>query len=87
MPVKKFFPHDFTLIASVVVESVIAHGIGRKVSQLTWRNSLKASHWSKQRQSVITRSHSYSTSDGYEIQVCQRHILYGIPYIGYSLPH
>jgi len=25
---KGFFPHDFTLIASVVGESVIGHGIG-----------------------------------------------------------
>ena len=25
-----FFPHDFTLIASVVGESVIGHGIGGK---------------------------------------------------------
>jgi hypothetical protein len=28
---KGFFPHDFTLIASVMGESVIGHGIGRKV--------------------------------------------------------
>jgi hypothetical protein len=28
---KGFFLHDFTLIASVVGESVIGHGIGRKV--------------------------------------------------------
>jgi hypothetical protein len=28
---KVFFWHDFTLIASVVGESVIGHGIGRKV--------------------------------------------------------
>ncbi len=28
---KGFFPHDFTLIASVVGESVIGHGIGEKV--------------------------------------------------------
>jgi hypothetical protein len=27
---KVFFPHDFTLIASVVGESVIGHGIIRK---------------------------------------------------------
>jgi hypothetical protein len=26
---KGFFPHDFTLIASVMGESVIGHGIGR----------------------------------------------------------
>jgi hypothetical protein len=67
---KVFFPHDFTLIASVVGESVIGHGIGRKVSQLKWRDSLKASRWSKQQRSVITQSHSHSTSDGNEIQVC-----------------
>jgi hypothetical protein len=28
---KGFFPHDFTLIASVMGECVICHGIGRKV--------------------------------------------------------
>jgi hypothetical protein len=27
---KGFFPHDFTLIASVMGESVIGHGIGGK---------------------------------------------------------
>ncbi len=84
---KGFFLHDFTLIASVVGESVIGHGIGGKVSQLKWRDLLKASCWSKQRRSIVTRSHSHSTSDGYEIQVQQRHVLYGIPYVGYPLPH
>jgi hypothetical protein len=64
-----FSPHDFTLIASVVGESVIGHGIDGKVSQLKWCNSLKASCLSKQRWSVVTQSHSNSTSDGYEIQV------------------
>jgi hypothetical protein len=44
---KGFFPHDFTLIASVMGESVIGHGIGGKVSQLKWRDLLKASRWSK----------------------------------------
>jgi hypothetical protein len=39
---KGFFPHDFTLIASVVGESVIGHGIGEKVSQLKWRDLLVA---------------------------------------------
>ncbi len=66
---------------------VIGHGIGGKVSQLKWHDLLKASHWSKQRRSVITRSHSHSTSDGYEIQVRQRHVLCRIPYVGYPLPH
>jgi hypothetical protein len=28
---KGFFPHNFTLIASVVGESVVGHGIGGKV--------------------------------------------------------
>jgi len=67
LPQNEIFPHDFTLIASVVGESVIGHGIGGKISQLKWRNSLKASRWRKQRQSVlVTRSHSQSTSDGSE---------------------
>ncbi len=48
---------------------VIGHGIGGKVSQLKWCDSLKASRWSKRRRSVITRSHSHSMSDGSEIQV------------------
>jgi hypothetical protein len=84
---KGFCPHEFTLIASVVEESVIGHGIGGKVSQLKWRDSLKASCWSKRQGSVVTQSHSHSMSDGYEIQVRQRHVLYGIPYVGYPLPH
>jgi hypothetical protein len=68
---KGFFPHDFTLIASVVGESVIGHGIGWKLSQLKWHNLLKASCWSKQRPSaLIAQSHSHSNSDGSEIQVC-----------------
>ena len=38
---KGFFLHDFTLIASVVGESVIGHGIGGIVFQLKWRVSLR----------------------------------------------
>jgi len=34
LPQNEIFPHDFTLIASVVGESVIGHGIGGKISQL-----------------------------------------------------
>ncbi len=64
---KGFFPHDFTLKASVMRESVIGHGIGGKVSQLKWRDSLKASCWSKQRRSIVTQSHSHPTSDSSEI--------------------
>jgi hypothetical protein len=46
---------------------VIGHGIGGKVSQLKWCDSLKASCWNKRQQSVlVTRSHSQSTSDGSE---------------------
>jgi hypothetical protein len=66
---KGFFLHDFTLIASVVGESVIGHGIGGKVSQLKWCDLLKASCWGKQGRSVVTRSHSHPTTDSSEIQV------------------
>ncbi len=31
LKLKVFFPHDFTLMTSVVGESVIGHGIGGKV--------------------------------------------------------
>jgi hypothetical protein len=41
---KVFFPHDFTLIASVVGESVIGHGIGRKVMP-TKMAQLPESQW------------------------------------------
>jgi hypothetical protein len=87
LPKTKGSLHDFTLIASVVGESVIGHGIGEKISQLKWRDSLKASRWSKRRRSIVTRSHSHSTSDGSKIQVRQRHVLHRIPYVGYPLPH
>jgi hypothetical protein len=43
---KGFFSHDFTLIASVVGESVIGHGIGRKDIPIMARLA-KARHWSK----------------------------------------
>jgi len=55
---KGFFPHDFTLIASVVGESVIGHGIGGiifpdKMAQLAKIQD----RWSKQQQTLcITRS-------------------------------
>jgi hypothetical protein len=39
----------------------------RESIQLKWRDSLKASCWSKQRWSVVARSHSHSMSDGSEI--------------------
>jgi len=66
---KGFFPHDFTLIASVVGESVIGHGIGGKDIPIMARLAAMTSL------SVITRSHGLTTSDGSKIQVRLRHIL------------
>jgi hypothetical protein len=43
---KGFFPNDFTLIASVVGESVIGHGIGGKYIPIMARLA-KARRWSK----------------------------------------
>ncbi len=57
---ERFFPHDITLIASVVGESVIGHGIGGIRIPSKWHDSLKASHWSKQWQKLVTRSYSHS---------------------------
>ncbi len=57
---KGFFPHDFTLIASVVGESVIGHGIGGKYILIMARLA-KARRWSTMTDlSVITQSHSHS---------------------------
>jgi hypothetical protein len=44
---KGFFSHDFTLIASVVGESVIGHGIVGKDIPIMVRLA-KARHWSMQ---------------------------------------
>ena len=49
---KRFFPHDITLIASVVGESVIGHNSGGIFIPAKWRDSLKASCWSKQQQKL-----------------------------------
>ena len=43
---KDFFPHDFTLIASVVGESVIGHDIGGKYIPIMARLT-KVRRWSK----------------------------------------
>jgi hypothetical protein len=44
--IKSFFPHDFTLIASVVGESVIGHGIvGKDIPIMA--HLVKARRWSK----------------------------------------
>ncbi len=44
---KRFFPHDITLIASVVGESAVGHGIGGIDIPAKWRASLKACRRSK----------------------------------------
>ncbi len=41
LPNQKVFPHDITLIASVVEGSVIGHGIGGIDISAKWRNLLK----------------------------------------------
>jgi len=48
-----FFPHDFTLIASVVGESVIGHGIGGKYIPIMARLA-EARRWSKRRQTCLS---------------------------------
>ena len=61
LPNKKvFFPHDITLIASVVGDSVIGHGIGGINIPSKWRNLLKACRRSKQWHKLVTQSHSHS---------------------------
>jgi len=53
-----FFSHDFTLIASVVGESVIGHGIGGiNLPDKMVRLAKMQDCWSKQRQTLcVTRS-------------------------------
>jgi len=58
-----FFSHDFTLIAAVVGESVIGHGIGGinfldKMAQLAKMQD----HWSKRRQTLCV-THSLDQSN------------------------
>ncbi len=60
LPNKRFFLHDITLIASVVGESAIGHGIGGIDIPAKWRNLLKACCRSKQRHKLVTQSHSHS---------------------------
>jgi hypothetical protein len=60
---KRFFPYDLTLIASVVGEVVIGRltmVLVGSLSLLKWRDSLKPSCWSKQRQKLVTQSNSHS---------------------------
>jgi hypothetical protein len=46
---RSFFPHDFTLIASVMGESVICHGIGGiNFLDIMAQLAKMQDHWSKQ---------------------------------------
>jgi len=77
---KVFFPHDFTLIASVVGESVIGHGIvGRDIPIMA--RLAEARRWSKRWQTRLTSPDLTATqiSDGSKIQVRQRHVLHKDP--------
>ncbi len=56
----KFFLHDITLIASVLGESVIGHGIDRILIPVKWHDLLKASCWSKRQQKLVTGPYSHS---------------------------
>ncbi len=50
-----FFPHDFTLIASVVGESVIGHGIGGiNFPDIMARLAKMQDRWSKQWQTCLS---------------------------------
>jgi len=67
---KGFFPHDFTLIASVMGESVIGHCIGGKYIPIM-APLAKARHWSKRWQTCLASPDltALTTSDGSKIQV------------------
>ena len=77
---KGFFPHDFTLIASVVGESVIGHGIVGKDIPIMARLA-EARRWSKRWQTRLTSPDLTATqiSDGSKIQVHRRHVLQRYP--------
>ena len=77
---KGFFPHDFTLIASVVGESVIGHGIGGKYIPIMARLA-EARRWSKRWQTRLTSPDLTATqiNDGAKIQVRRRHVLHKDP--------
>ncbi len=62
LPKQNVFPYDydFTLIASVMGESVIGHGIDGILIPAKWPDLLKASHRSKQQQKLGTQSYSHS---------------------------
>ena len=73
---KGFFPHDFTLIASVVGESVIGHGIVGKDIPIMARLA-GARRRSKRWQTRLTSPDLTATqiSEGSKIQVRRRHVL------------
>jgi hypothetical protein len=73
---KGFFPHDFTLIASVVGESVIGHGIVRKDIPIIARLA-KARRWSKRWRTCLSSPDltAAQISDDAKIQVRKRHVL------------
>ncbi len=76
LKLKGFFPHEFTLIASVVGESVIGHGIiGKDIPIMA--HLAKARRWSKRWQTCLSSPDLAATqiSDGDKIQVRQRHVL------------
>ncbi len=74
---KGFFLHDFTLIASVMGESVIGHGIGGIVIPAKMACLAKARRWSKQWRTCLSSPDLTATqiSDGAKIQVRQRQVL------------
>ena len=77
---KGFFSHDFTLIASVVGESVIGHGnVGKDIPIMA--RLAKARRWSKRWQTRLTSPDLTATqiSDGDKIQVHRRHVLHKDP--------
>ena len=85
---KGFFPHDFTLIASVVGESVIGHGMNSYIrinygEFVTYEfvRLAKARRWSKRWQTRLTSPDLTATqiSDGSQIQVRRRHVLHKDP--------
>ena len=81
---KGFFSHDFTLIASVVGESVIGHGNILRYIWL-WRVSLRPDAGVSDDRLVCHHpiSRPLTTSDGLKIQVRLRHVLRKDPTISY----
>ena len=83
---RRFFPHDFTLLASVVGESVIGHGIGgTNFPDIMARLSKMHDRWVSDDRPVCHHpiSQPFTTSDGSKIQVRLRHVLRKDPTISY----